>query len=549
MSYIINKTDGTVLTEVVDGSIDQTSTDITLIGKNSSTYGEFLNENFIKILENFASTSSPNNPIVGQLWYDASESRLKVYDGSGFKVSGGTIVSNSIPSSITQGDLWIDSYRQQLYFNDGTSTILAGPLYTAQQGISGLSVTDVLDTNQLNYTILILYIGQTPIGYYSKSQFVPQEGQLPGFTGTIKVGFTAHSSDIKFNVATSQADALIADDGTLKTPESFVSTTDNSTTVGRITILNETPLVLGSSQNNEIKVTTDAFKINSNIYNQSFQVNLLNVSGLKSALHVDAVNEWMGIYTNAPTATLDVAGDVRVRGDLTIEGNLTTINTTNLVIEDKLVELAKTDTPSNATADGGGILIEAGTDGDKTLTYDDASTSWLSSEDVNVATGKVYKINDVEVLSATDLGVNISRAYITQFVNTLLPITVENISIGGNTISYAGGAGVGNITISPRGTGVVSVDDSRIEDVLDPINPQDAATRAFVEAEISAAPLGLSVVAGVRTNIQIASEIINKIYPPGEHQESTLCRIWCTDLNIAKLYTLSSGVWAFTTDF
>ena len=85
MSYTINKTDGSVLTEIVDGTIDQTATDLTLIGKNSTSYGEYFNENFVHLLENFANNSQPNNPVQGQLWYDTSEGRVKVYDGNGWK--------------------------------------------------------------------------------------------------------------------------------------------------------------------------------------------------------------------------------------------------------------------------------------------------------------------------------------------------------------------------------------------------------------------------------------------------------------------------------
>ena len=128
MSYTINRSNGIQLTSIVDGTVDQTSTDLVLIGKNSSSYGTYINDNFVWLLENFANSSQPIHPITGQLWFDTTENRLKVYDGASFKVSGGTIVSASAPSGITTGDIWINSSTEQLFFNDGIQTQLAGPI-------------------------------------------------------------------------------------------------------------------------------------------------------------------------------------------------------------------------------------------------------------------------------------------------------------------------------------------------------------------------------------------------------------------------------------
>ena len=69
MAYTVNKTSGALLATVSDGTIDN-STDLTFIGKNYSGYGELLNENFVKLLENFANTSAPSSPIAGQIWWD-----------------------------------------------------------------------------------------------------------------------------------------------------------------------------------------------------------------------------------------------------------------------------------------------------------------------------------------------------------------------------------------------------------------------------------------------------------------------------------------------
>ena len=76
MAYLINKSDGTILTTVSDGQIDDLSTDLTFIGKNYSGFGEALNENFVKLLENFAGVTRPSRPVRGQIWFDVTELKL-----------------------------------------------------------------------------------------------------------------------------------------------------------------------------------------------------------------------------------------------------------------------------------------------------------------------------------------------------------------------------------------------------------------------------------------------------------------------------------------
>jgi hypothetical protein len=99
------------------------------------------------------------------------------------------------------------------------------------------------------------------------------------------------------------------------------------------------------------------------------------------------------------TADATVGGDLTVTGDLIISGTTTTIDTATLAVEDHNIELGVVTTPSDATADGGGITLKGTVD--KTITYDNTNTSWDSSEHVNVETGKEYRINDVAKLSDT----------------------------------------------------------------------------------------------------------------------------------------------------
>lgn len=553
MSYIINKTDGTVLTEIVDGTIDQITTELTLIGKNASSYGEFFNENFVHLLENFASETAPTQAIKGQTWYDTTEGRLKVFDGSGFKVSGGTIISNIVPVTISDGDLWINSEKQQLHFNDGTNTILAGPIYTAQQGISGFSVEDVLDSDNISHTIVKVYVAQILMGVLSKDEFTPGS-PISGISGDIKVGFTESTlSGLKFHVTATKADSLISYHPTtgelvLKTASSFVSTTDSSTTSGTLTIQNDNPLILGQNQDNEIIISTGLFSINSNIANQNFEINCLNGSGSFPSVHVNAQNQYVGIYTDLPTATLDVNGDVRVRGNFTVEGSTTTVNTTNIQIEDLLIELGAVETPSNSTAAGGGIKLNGGLDGDKTLTWQNTIPAWASSENFNLTSGKSYYVNGFEVLSQTTLGTTVTSAPGLTSIGTLTNLQVSNLLISSpSTISFSNPLTPnGNVTIVPKGTGVVDVSDSKISNVADPVDGSDAVNYAFMTSDIRTKPVGIAIDTNGMSDTLIASNVLDIIFPIDDFDVNTKCRVYCTDLSVAKLFTLTISGWQYT---
>ena len=343
MSYTILKSNGEQLTQIVDGQIDQTTTDLTLIGKNAASYGTYFNENLVHLLENFANSASPSNPIVGQLWFDTSQGRLKVYDGNLFRVSGGAIVSRTIPAQIATGDLWIDSKNQQLYFNDGTANVLAGPIYTQTQGLSGFQTGVVTDIVSVDHTILYLYLQKTLIGIFSLEEFTPRL-PITGFSGSIKVGFNASTlAGLTFNVPATSASILLAADGTAKTAENFLNTGDStgkSTTTNQLIISTPEPLVLGAAQNTSITVDSSAFSLNSKIPGQNFVVNV-NSSGVPNsttpAIIVAASTQRVGLFIS-PTETLDVNGNAKVRGNLTLSGTSITISTPT--------------TPSGPTADG-----------------------------------------------------------------------------------------------------------------------------------------------------------------------------------------------------
>ena len=116
-------------------------------------------------------------------------------------------------------------------------------------------------------------------------------------------------------------------------------------------------------------------------------------------------------FTIDPATVGDNTGTLVVAGNLQVDGTTTTVNSTTLTVDDKNIELGTVNTPSDTTADGGGITLKGATD--KTILWDNANDNWSFSEHVNVATGKEYKVNNASVLNATTLGSSVVNSSLT----------------------------------------------------------------------------------------------------------------------------------------
>jgi hypothetical protein len=174
MAYKILNTDGTTLLLLADGIIDRATTSISLIGKNANAYGENLNNNFIKILANSASPTSvpPVNPLLGQLWYDTTSKRLKIYDAV-FKTISGAIVSGTRPENLSTGDFWFDTDSNQLKILSGNDLLIASPLFSKVVGENGwvLPTTPLTNINYINQDVSLLKNYNTTLGILSSTAF------------------------------------------------------------------------------------------------------------------------------------------------------------------------------------------------------------------------------------------------------------------------------------------------------------------------------------------------------------------------------------------
>jgi hypothetical protein len=198
-------------------------------------YGEVIAENFLHLLENFSNTTAPSKPITGQLWYDETNNKLKVYDGS-FKPVGGAEYSADAPSGQVTGDLWIDSDTQQLYFYNGTSNILVGPPSTTGT-TNGFVYNTIADSTDTNQNVTYWYNDGNLIAIISEDTFTPKSA-IAGFA-TVTKGVTLSTaiSGLKFAGTATDADAL----GGVSSAN-YLRSNANDTTSGTLGIVNDSGL-------------------------------------------------------------------------------------------------------------------------------------------------------------------------------------------------------------------------------------------------------------------------------------------------------------------
>jgi hypothetical protein len=198
MAYTINLTDGSVFATVNDGTVN-TASSMTLVGKNYAGYGEFLDENFIHLLENGSNTSAPVAPLTGQLWWDKTNNLLKVYNGSIFKTISAATASATQPSSNVQGDLWYDTTNQQVKVYTGTSFIVVGPAFTSTEGTAGAIPETVNDNTATPHYVTGLYVAGTRVGLVSKDSNFTAAAPTSTLFPTVFKGITmSNSADTVF---------------------------------------------------------------------------------------------------------------------------------------------------------------------------------------------------------------------------------------------------------------------------------------------------------------------------------------------------------------
>ncbi len=421
MAYTINLTDGNVFATIADGTVN-TSSSMILVGKNYAGYGEFLDENFIHLLENGSNTTAPSAPLTGQLWWDKTNSLLKVYNGSIFKTISAATSSATAPVSNVQGDLWYDTVNQQLKVWTGAAFIVVGPAFSSSEGTTGAIPETINDSGASPHFVTSLYVNNTRVAIVSKDASFTPAAPVNATFPTIFNGITLwNSGSPVFGGSATNAQLLDSLDST-----DFMRATANTATTGILRVQNNTGLFVGaanvfnvSTSNNDALIKSDIstgnLVIQANVGGSTFDVaRALGASGTFAISNAATVGTTLNVTGNITGANLNTGAQVVATGNIT-GGNISTAG---------LITAAGTIT-STANVVGGNI---------RTVGLVSASGNITSAGNV----AGTFFIGNGSQLTGLSLGVSV-----TKFVNGT---SEGNIGDSGGNINF-NVAGTSNVAV------------------------------------------------------------------------------------------------------
>jgi hypothetical protein len=434
MAYTINKTDGTVVTTITDGTVDNT-TSLQLFGKSYSGFGEGLNENLVKLLENAASTSAPTAPLKGELWFDTTTSQLKVYDGTSFKPTGGSKSSSTQPTSPSAGDLWHDTANDQVSVYTGSAWLLVGPVYTSGQTLSGWLI-ETLASAGGNKVVSSMYAGNTRVAILSKETFTPTVIQT-GFA-EIKAGMTLNSTlGAVFDGTNTQAanidvSSTTNTSATLIAGGNFLRADAADTTTGALTVDADGGVIIGDAQELSITVSSNNVTIAQTSQDKDLKFTVNDGGVTKTPLQLTGAD-----------GGVDITGDVTITGNLTISGSYDKSSVDVSTYVDAFIGVNE----GNASDVDGGLIVEKAS-GEARMFWDTSESYWSAGTtgsfsqvirdadavaDGNATKEKVLKTTAAGLLTVTNvtLGAVGSAIATTDTSSTSVP-TIGQVATFGN---------------------------------------------------------------------------------------------------------------------
>ena len=325
MSYQVRFTDTTKTPLTVDDQTINSEKSLQFVGKNYAGYSQYIAENFLHLLENFAKSTAPGNPITGQLWFNTttgSENQLKVYNGTNWVAAGNVKKSTTAPVSSVLGDLWVDTDNQQLHLYNGSGWILVGPEYSSGQ-TTGAKIELIIDTTEQTRPVLANFVNGSRVAIISDIDFTPK-ATITGFSN-IKQGmnlsstnFNASSTANKFWGTAEKADALVVGTATIAATN-FLRADQASTTNYGFNVRNNAGVSIGGDLSLSIAIDNNSAVITNKISGSSIDFKLKGASATETVLRIDS-NTNVGVYKTNPSERLDVSGNIRTDGRVLVTG-------------------------------------------------------------------------------------------------------------------------------------------------------------------------------------------------------------------------------------